>query len=177
MIKKILCAVMCAALCLAMAACTEDKPATDPTRNTAPLTQKETVPLTQEEKDILEAMGSDIHVVTDDTYINIMAELINHTAQYMGKVYQFEGRFSVNDKGARIYRTLVCGSETMSLGLPLRNLEKEIPDGAWIRVTAIVAQGEIDGQAATVLDAVAIEAPEKSGKVEIPWDGDDIHSH
>lgn len=182
MIKKVFCALTCLALCLSMAACVQDTP--NPSGTGAPSTEgtsapstNPVVPLTQEEQSILEAMGSDINVVSDDKYIETVAELMNHTSDYEGKVYQLEGCLSAHDEHAQVYRTLVNGSQTMTLGLPLRYLEKDIADGSWIRVTAIVAQGEVDGKSTTVLDVVAIEAPEKVGQVELPWDGGDIHSH
>ncbi len=170
MIKKVICAVICLALCLSVAACTEKKP--DPTD-----ASQTVIPLTEEEQGILDAMGSDVNVVTDETFIETVAEMMYHTAQYEGKVYQLEGRFSAVGGSGQIYRTLVSESKTMTLGLSLRYLEKDIPDGSWVRVTAIVAQGEVDGKAATVLDVVAIEAPQKAGQIELPWDGADIHSH
>lgn len=171
MIKKVFCAMICLALCLSMAACTEKKP-DDPTG-----TSQTGIPLTQEERDILDAMGSDVQVIPDDAYIQTVAELMYHTSEYVGKVYQLEGRFSAGGEFGQIYRTLVSESKTMTLGLSLRYLNKDIADGSWIRVTAIVAQGEVDGKAATVLDVVAIEAPQKAGQAELPWDGADIHSH
>ncbi len=173
MFKKIICAVICLALCMPVTACAGKwTNASEPTSASA-----ETVALTDEEKGILEAIGSDIHVVSDEDYIKTIAEMMYHTADYAGQVYQLEGVLSVKEDSVQIYRTLASEDETMTLGLPLRYLEKDIADGSWVRVTAIVAQDETAGQPTAILDIVAIESLAEAGEAELAWDGEEIHQH
>lgn len=169
MFKKFVCAVLCLALCLPITACAEQKTDTPE--------PSETVALTEEEQGILEAIGSDIHVVAEEDYISTIAEMIYHTAEYAGQVYQLEGVLSVEGDSVQLYRTLVSEEETLVLGLPLRYLEKDIADGAWVRVTAIVSQDESGEEPTAVLDVVAIESLAEAGQAELAWDGGEIHQH
>lgn len=173
MFKKVVCAVLCLALCMPIAACAEKwTKASEPTNAAA-----ETVALTDEEKGILEAIGSDIHVVSDEDYIKTVAEMMYHTADYAGQVYQLEGILSVKEDSIQLYRTLVSEDETMTLGLPMRYLEKDIADGSWVRVTAIAAQDDSGEEPIAVLDVVAIESLAEAGQAELAWDGSEIHQH
>ncbi len=171
MFKKFVCALICLALCMPFAACAE-KQTEEPTKAVA-----EAVALTEEEQGILEAIGSDIHVVSDEDYIKTVTEMMYHTADYSGQVYQLEGYLSVEEDSIQLYRTLVSEDETMTLGLPLRYLEKDIVDGSWVRLTAIVAQDESGDQPIVVLDVVAIESLAEAGEAELAWDGAEIHQH
>ncbi len=171
MFKKIVCALICLALCMPIAACAE-KQTGEPAKAAS-----EAVALTEEEEGILEAIGSDIHVVPDEDYIKTIAEMMYHTADYVGQVYQLEGVLSVKEDSVQLYRTLVSEDETMTLGLPLRYLQKDIADGSWVRATAIVAQDETAGQPAVILDIVAIESLAEAGEAELAWDGAEIHQH
>lgn len=169
MMKRVLSAVLSVVLILSLAACGEKAADGFKTEQV----DYDAVLLTEEEKGILEAMGSDVNVVSDESYVSTVSELIYHTADYVGSVYQLEGVISVDGENVSVYRTLVNGDETQQLGLPLRYMEKEIVDGAWVRVTGVIASGE-NG---TVLDVVAIEAPEEYGQTEFQWDGSDVHQH
>jgi len=169
MFKKLICAVLCLALCVPFAACAD--------KWTAASKSADAVALTEEEQGILEAIGSDIHVVAEEDYITAIAEMMYHTAEYAGQVYQLEGVLSVKEDSALLYRTLVSEDETMVLGLPLRYLEKDIADGAWVRVTAIVAQDDSGEEPVAVLDVVAIESLAEAGQAELAWDGGEIHHH
>ncbi len=171
MFKKVVCAVICLALCMPIAACAEKQ--TEETTKAA----SEAVALTEEEQGILEAIGSDIHVVSDEDYIKTVAEMMYHTAEYAGQVYQLEGILSVKEDSIQLCRTLVSEDETMTLGLPMRYLEKEIADGSWVRVTAIVAQDDSGEEPVAVLDVVAIESLTEAGQAEMAWDGSEIHQH
>jgi len=182
MMKKIVCAAISLALCLSFAACGSEKPDASTAASGAAATSGseaayEAVALTQEEQSILDAMGSDVHVVSDEAYIETVAEMMYHTSEYAGQVYQLEGVLSIDGDSVQLYRTLVNGSETKTLGLPLRYLEKDIANGSWVRVTAIVAQDETEGQSSTVLDIAAIESLAEVGQAELTWDGSDIHRH
>lgn len=133
-----------------------------------------TVPLTQEESGILEAMGEDVNVIANEDYIHTVAELLYHGDSFSGQVYQLEGSLRKSDEGVFVYRNLVHDGEKTELGLPLRNLEKDVPDGAWVQLTGIVAVDE-DGN--TVLDVVAIVVPAEVGEVDMDWAGGELHQH
>lgn len=171
MFKKFVCAVICLALCMPFAACADEAASGSTNVGT------EAVALTEEEQGILEAIGSDIHVVPDEDYIKTVAEIMYHTAEYAGQVFQLEGVLCVEEDGIQLYRTLVSENETMTLGLPMRYLEKEIADGSWVRVTAIVDQDETAEQSTAILDIVAIESLAEAGEAELAWDGAEIHQH
>lgn len=180
MIKKFLCILLSLVSCLSIAACaqtdTKADPIVEPVKQTdAP--KHEAVPLTDEEIIILDAMGTDVHVVTDEDYVNLVAEIIYHTHEFVGDVYQLEGLISIDGDSVSVYRTLVNGTDTLIHGLPLRYLSKDIADGSWIRVTGVVAEADIDGVHTAVLDIVAIESVAEYGQDQIPWDGSEVHKH
>lgn len=132
--------------------------------------------LTDEEKEILEMMGEDIIIVSEEEYASVVSELQFHTGEFNGKVYQFEGVFTADGDTSRISRTLVHDGEKTECGLPLAYLTKEIESGSWVRVTGIVNAGEADGETKNVLEVVAIEVLAEEGKAELEWDGA-AHQH
>lgn len=176
MFKRMICVFLCGLLCLPLAACGGNAETTSTSAGDRQVTYEE-VPLTEEEKSILEAMGSDVNIIANEDYRTTVSELIYHTSSFVGTVYQLEGVFSLDGEEASVFRTLVNGEQTQILGLPLRYLEKEIDNGAWIRVTGIVAEGERNGETGTVLDVVAIETLPEYGQANLQWDGSSIHQH
>lgn len=177
MIKKVMCIVLSVLCCFPLTACAQDND--KPNSETLPTEQAlfEAVPLTEEEIGILDAMGTDVNTVTDEEYVQMVAEIANHAHSFVGKVYQMEGVISIDGENASVYRMLVNGEETLKHGLPLRYLSKDIADGAWIRVTGVVAEAEINGVTAAVLDIVAVEALAEYGQDQLDWDGSDVHKH
>jgi len=139
----------------------------------------ETIPLSSEEIELLDAIGDDLVVISETDYANMVTEIIYHSDTYVGQVIQIEGIYSssMNDDSIPyIYRTLTNnGSETIC-GLPLVYLEKEFPEEAWIRVSGIVNNGEINGASATVLEVVAIESLSEDGQKILEWTGS-THNH
>ena len=137
--------------------------------------QAEAIPLTDEEARILEAMGDDINVIADKDYSYTVIELQAHPGNSTGQVYQLEGVYTTSTvNGVEtpfIYRTLVHEGEETICGLPLKYLEKEIPDGAWIRVTAIIGTEDYGGEPCTVMEVVAAEALAQAGQSQLEWDG------
>lgn len=159
--KKIALLLCTALLLLSLAACGD--------------TAAAPIPLTEEEAGILEAMGSDVNLITDADYANALTTLQAHPGTFSGQVYQFEGVYTTSTvNGVEtpfVYRTLVHdGAETIC-GLPLKYLEKELPDGAWARVTAIVGTDDFGGETQTVMEVVAVETLEKAGQSQLEWDG------
>jgi uncharacterized membrane protein YcgQ (UPF0703/DUF1980 family) len=130
-----------------------------------------TVALTKEETKILKMMGEDVHIVTDDDYPVVVTELQDHTDDFSGQVYQLEGVYTTTTvngvESPYVYRILLHDGEETECGLPLKYLEKDLPDGAWIRVSGIVNRGEFQDQSCTVMEVVAVESLKNTGQVEL----------
>lgn len=172
--KRFITILLCMVLCLGLVACGQSK--TDAT--TAPAASAEgpkgPVAMTDEEKELVEALKEDTTTVTDDTFISQVAEILYHTADETGKVYELEGVFGVDGNSQTLSRTLVNGSEKTVLSLPLRYADKDVGNGAWIHVVGVVAA---DDNGASVLDVVAMESLAKAGNAELSWAGGEIHQH
>lgn len=169
--KKLIAILLTFAAIFALTAC--GNKAAQP-ETTAAAAAAGTIPLTQEETELLEAMGTDVQVIVESDYINMVPELLYHGSEFAGQVFQLEGCLRKDGESAVIYRNLVHNGEKTELGLPVRYLEKEIPDGSWVRFTGIAA---VDDDGNTVLDTVAAEVPEQSGKVDMDWAGGELHQH
>lgn len=162
-------AAVCACLLLTLAGCGESAAETT------------VVPITDREQNILDQMGDDVHPVSDEIWGETVSELQAHCGEFTGEVYQLEGilRASMILNGVDtpyLYRTMVNGGEKTGLGMPLKYLTKEIPDGAWVRVTAIINGGDYGGETLTTLEVVAIETLAEAGAAELTWSGPS-HSH
>ena len=140
------------------------------------------ISLTDEEKDILDQMGTDVHQVAETDWAATVPELQAHPGEFSGQVYQFEAAYHASGEingtqTAYISRTLVNGNDKTELRIPVSGMpEKEVPDGAWIRLSAIVETGEYGGETMTALMVFAVETPEKPGNAELTWDGP-THNH
>lgn len=159
-------ALLCAAVLVVLCASCASKP--------------DVISLTREEKGILKKMGDDIQVISETDYPAMVTELQAHIGEYSGQVYQLEGVFTTTDLNGEetpfIYRTLVHDGEQTQCGLPIRYLEKEVPEGSWVRISAIINSFEYGGETYTTLETVAVETPEETGSAELEWDGIG-HSH
>jgi uncharacterized membrane protein YcgQ (UPF0703/DUF1980 family) len=181
--KKILLSILFAAL-LTMSACNNNPEHISDTTNDSGINTDlpqsvETIPLNQDEISLLEAIGSDLEIISESNYADIVTEMIYHTDSYIGKVVQIEGIFSSNLNGDSIpyvYRTLTNNGDETICGLPLMYLEKDIPDDVWIRVSGIVNDGEVNGTTATVIEVVAIESLSEDGQKILEWTGS-THNH
>lgn len=134
--------------------------------------------LSQEDMDLLAAMEPDIVVIDDDSFPETVTELMYHVGSYTGKVYQLEGVYSAQLDGIEtpyLYRLLVNGDETTVAALPIVYFADEIAENSWVRVTAIIGEGEINGVQSTVLEVVAVENTEP-GNAELVWTGS-AHAH
>lgn len=172
--KRLTAILLCIVLVACLAACGQSKPA-----GTTPGVSETSAPqgpvaMTDEEKDLVSALKEDTTTLTDDDYITQVAEILYHTADQTGKVYELEGVLGVDGENKTVYRTLVNGSEKTTLALPLRYADKDIAAGAWIHVVGVVAA---DDSGASVLDVVAIESLAKAGNAELSWAGGELHQH
>ncbi len=159
---------ICAVLLLLCTSCSSDTP-----------TSTKVVTLDSDEQLVLDAMGDDIKIVSEEDYPITVTELVAHTASYTGQVYQIEGIFTMahfNDGNPFVYRTLINGNTKTIAGLPLKFLTKEIDEGSWVRVTGIINEGTVDGTKLTVLEVVAIETVGERGNAELTWSGSS-HNH
>lgn len=159
-------ALLCAVLLTVLAGCSQSA---------------KTIPLTDKEKDILAQMGDDVVAVSDEDWAETVTELQYHCDAFTGQVYQLEGIFRASQEingveAPYVYRTLVNGGEKTETGLPLAYLTKELPDGAWVRVSAIINGGEYGGETLTTLEVVAVETLAKAGQAELTWSGS-AHNH
>lgn len=172
--KRIIAFLLCAVLAVSFAAC--GKSQTGETAGQAPASSAPQGPvaMTDEEKDLVSALKEDTTTLTDDDYITQVAEILYHTADQTGKVYELEGVLGVDGENKTLYRTLVNGSEKTTLALPLRYADKDIAAGAWIHVVGVVAA---DDSGASVLDVVAMESLAKAGNAELSWAGGELHQH
>lgn len=177
MLKKII-TLVCVLLALIMCvSCSDDQDDKNPGEENKEI---EVIPLTAEEAELLEAMGEDVQIISEADYPNVVTELQYHASAYSGQVFQLEGVLKtalINGvETPFVYRMLNNAGEKTECGLPLKYLEKEIPDGSWVRVTAIINTGDFGGQAQTVMEVVAIEVPAEAGSSELNWTGSQ-HNH
>ncbi len=132
------------------------------TYDTDPITSHDVITLTNEESEIIEAMGNDIQKVSADDYHTVVSAINSHLHDYVGKVYQIDGNYTIQDMHGEnspyIVNIVKNDSQEKIIGLPLRYLEKEISEGTAIRVTAIIGEESHDGHAHAVLEVVAIES-------------------
>lgn len=186
--KKFLVLLLCACFCLSLVSCgPKQKEQASPTDTQAKQAksgaqaqsqQTGTGSQTQEpepllgpdstDEELLEVLHDEIHAVTDDNYIDMMAKFQEDTKKYAGQIYQIEGSYTSEDQTPYLTRTLVDGDDRTTSGLPLKYLTEEPEEGAWIRVTGIVNEGEVKGKTVAVLEAVVVETLDKEGKVELP---------
>lgn len=177
MLKKSI-AFICVLLALMMCvSCSRDQDDKTPGESTQ---EVNAISLTEEEAALLEAMGEDVQIIPEADYANTVTELQYHASSFSGQVFQLEGVLkTVSINGVEtpfVYRTLNNAGEKTECGLPLKYLEKEIPDGSWVRVTAIINIGDFNGQSLTTMEVVAIEVPAETGAAELNWTGSQ-HNH
>ncbi len=122
--------------------------------------QFEAITLTEEEISILDAMGSDVQVVSKGDYASVVNDISQNVYEHIGKVYQLEGILSIQTVHDEDTPYIIQNSEDQdaALGLPLRYLTKDIAVNTPIRVTAIVNVEDHDGHSHAVLEVVAIES-------------------
>ena len=163
--KRIIAFLLCALLVAGLTAC--GKSQTNGTTASAggnSAASQAPVAMSDEEKEMVALLKEDTTTLTDDDYITQVAEILYHTADQTGKVYELEGVLGVDGENKTLYRTLVNGSEKTVLALPLRYADKDIGAGAWVHVVGVVAA---DDSGASVLDVVAMESLAKAGNAEL----------
>lgn len=135
-----------------------------------------TVGLDDSESEVLALIGDDVQVVEESEWANIVPELAAHIGEFDGQVFQLEGVLRRDGDQPYVYRTLVNGDSKTECALPLRYLQKEIEEGAFVRVTGAVNAGELNGETVNYLEVIAIEVLSSGGASELPWSGS-VHNH
>ena len=177
--KQIALALCMVLLIVLIAGCNSGRTEPIPLTESPLVSEKEPVariPLTAEEESILEIMGDDVNRISEEDYSHAIFELQAHPDSFSGQVYQLEGIYSsaFNMNGQEtpfVYRALVHNGEESVCGLPLKYMEKEIPDNTWIRVTAIIGTETFGDGEGTVLEVVAVETMDSVGQSPLEWDG------
>ncbi len=186
MYKKMMTLFLCVCFCVSVAACggkpqQEEKPPQDTEAADTETVLESTEADSQEplldsdatDDDLLEALREDIHVVTDDVYIETVTEMAGNVSGFSGQIYQLEGVFTAEGEEIYVSRTVVDGEERTACGLPLKYLNEEmikeqgLKEGDWIRVTGIINEGEAAGETAAVLEVLVVERLEEQGAAEL----------
>ena len=71
------------------------------------------------DEELLEALGDEVHVVTDEDYIKMVKEFQEHTEAYAGQIYQVEGVFTMENDTPCIARAVANG--LLSFSQPARS--------------------------------------------------------
>ena len=119
------------------------------------------------DEELLEALGDEVHVVTDDDYIEMIASFKEHTEDHSGKIYQIEGVYHVEDGVPYLTRTVVDGQERSESSIPLKYVVTEPEEGGWVKVTGVINEGEMEGKATALLEVVILEPLEEQGQAEL----------
>lgn len=119
------------------------------------------------DEELLEVLKDDIHVVADDEYAAMVKAFTEETDQYTGDIYQLEGLYTTENGFPYITRTAADGDSKTASGMPLKYVDGEPEEGAWIRITGIVNYGEVNGENRAVLETVVLEVMEEQGQAEV----------
>ena len=179
MLRKLVICALCACLGFSLHACSNSsqKPADDTqkpqeaqdSRGEADDTQpKPLLDSDATDEELLEVLGDEINVVTDEDYVEMVTEFQEHTEKYEGKIYQLEGFYTTENGTPCIARTVVDGSQKASSSMPLKYLPQEPEEDAWILVTGIVNESELNGKAMPLLEVIVAETLDEQGKAELP---------
>ena len=119
------------------------------------------------DEELLEVLKDDIHVVADNDYAAMVKAFTEETDQYTGDIYQLEGLYTTENGFPYITRTAADGDSKTASGMPLKYVDGEPEEGAWIRITGIVNYGEVNGENRAVLETVVLEVMEEQGQAEV----------
>ena len=126
------------------------------------------------DEELLDVLKDDIHVVADDDYVAMVKAFTEETDEYAGDIYQLEGLYTTEDGFPYVTRTVVDGDSRTASSMPLKYVDEEPEEGAWIRVTGIVNRGEVNGEDRAVLETVVLEIMEEQGQAELSAHGQEI---
>lgn len=163
MYKKIITFTLCAFIGISVSACNDStKPqgssAVEPATQQEQTSQEPLLDADASDEELLEAIKEDIHVVSDSDYESTVAELLAHTDEYSGKLYQLEGFYLTEGQNAYLAREADTGSADGCL--LLKYLPDSIAEGSHVRITGIVNGDTTDGKTAAALEVVVAEALE-----------------
>lgn len=163
MFKKFLTFTLCAVIGISASACngstnnpkTQDLPSTETGMQQEESSQKPLLDADASDEELLEAIKEDIHVVSDSDYDSTVTELMAHTNQYSGKIYQLEGVYVKNKQNA--YLAKEAGQNSVEGCLMLKYLPESIAENTPVRITGIVNEDTAGGKTVAALEVVVAE--------------------
>ncbi len=120
------------------------------------------------DEELLEVLKDEITVVGDEDYIAMLHSFREETNDHVGKIYQIEGAYVVEDGTPYLGRTVVDGDKREPCRIPLKYVMEEPEEGAWIRVTGILNRGEVGAKIVPLLEVTVLQLPDTPGQEEIP---------
>lgn len=120
------------------------------------------------DEELLEVLKDETTVVADTDYIAMLRSFQEETNDYVGKIYQIEGIYVVEDGTPYLSRTVVDGEKREPCRIPLKYVMEEPEEGAWIRVTGILNRGKVGTKVVPLLEVTVLQLPETPGQEEIP---------
>ena len=163
--KKIIALFLCVLLSFSLISCSSRDPQEMPagtseeTENQEPLLGPDAT-----DEDLLELLGDDVHVVTEDEYMETLKDIKENTGEYAGQIYQMEG-FFIKD-GDNPYLGASADGGKAEGSLPLTYMTQEPAEGSRVRITGIVNQGEVDEETVAVLEVLVVENLEELKEAE-----------
>lgn len=119
------------------------------------------------DEDLLEVLKEETTVVSDADYAVILHSFQEDTNNHVGKIYQIEGTYVVEDGVPYLSRTVVDGEKREPCRIPLKYIMEEPEEGAWIRVTGILNRGEVGVKVVPLLEVTVLQLPDTPGQAEI----------
>lgn len=136
-----------------------------------PDTEVTPVSLSEGEQEVLGLVEVDIHKITDENYVETVMKINTGSDEFFGSLYQLEGVYVRKNNTPYVARIIILNGEKVFCGIPLKYMEKNITEGAWIRVTGVIQAGEVNGKEASFLEVVAAESMSETGQRELEWSG------
>ena len=112
------------------------------------------------DEELLDLVKDDINVVSQDDYAEVVRDIKEHVEKYSGQIYQMEGFYAKEDG-----MSYIIGAREGEAGerLPLRYLTQELDEGARVKITGVISEGDSENEQDTgaALEVVVLELLEK----------------
>ena len=154
--KKIIALFLCVLLSFSLVSCSSRNPqetpegTTEETESPEPLLGSDAT-----DEDLLELLGDDVYVVTEDKYMETLKDIKENTGKYAGQIYQMEGFFTKDGENPYLGASADGGKAEDSL--PLAYMTQEPAEGSRVQITGIVNQGEVNEETVAVLEVLVVE--------------------
>lgn len=120
------------------------------------------------DEELLEVLKEETTVVADADYAAMIRSFQEDTNNHVGKIYQIEGTYVVEDGIPYLSRADVDGDTQKPCRIPLKYVMEEPEEGAWIRVTGILNRGEVGTKVVPLLEVTVLQLPKTPGQAEPP---------